>query len=194
MTRATRFCAAALLLLAAFAGPAWAAGAKETENPSEQPMNRTFTWLNFALVAGAGAVAIGKYGPAYFRGRAGAIASAMAQAASAKAEAGRRLAEAEAKLERLEEEVAALRETAQRHAADEGERIRKLTREEVEKVARAAQTEIESAERAARMELKAEAARLAVARAEALLSREMTAKTQEEAFQAFVAGLPGRAN
>jgi len=194
MTPRAAFCAAGLLFLAAFGRPVWSAEEKEAENPAQQPIGRTFEWLNFALVAGAAAYGIAKYGPAYFRGRADAIASAIAQAASVKAEADRRLAEAEAKLKGLEEEIEALRGTAQRHAADEAGRIRKLTREDLEKIARAARAEIEAAERAARTDLKAEAAKLAVARAEDLLTREMTPKTQEELFRAFVAELPGRAN
>jgi F0F1-type ATP synthase membrane subunit b/b' len=194
MTRRALLYSAGLLLLAAFAGSVWSAEEREAENRSQQPIGRTFEWLNFALVAGAAAYGIAKYGPAYFRGRADAIASAIAQAASVKAEADRRLAQAEAKLKRLGEEIEALRETAQRYAADEAERIRKMTRQELEKIAQAARTEIEAAERAARLDLKAEAAKLAVARAEALLTVGMTSKTQEELFRTFVAELPGRAN
>lgn len=193
MRRRRVLSAAVLLLLGAFAGAAWAAEGKE-ENPAEQPIGAVFQWLNLALVAGGAGYLIAKKGPAYFRARADAISSAIAQASAAKAEADRRLAEAEARLKRLEEEVAALRETAHRDAADDAERIRKLARDETEKIARAAQAEIEAAERAARMELKAQAANLAVEGAEALLARQMTRKTQEELFRSFVAELPGRAN
>ncbi|MGA2482173.1 MAG: hypothetical protein ABSF92_03530 [Candidatus Acidiferrales bacterium] len=193
MKRRLVFCAAMLLLLAAFAGAAWAAEGKE-ENPAEQPAGEVFKWLNFALVAGAVGYLIAKKGPAYFRARADAISSAIAQAAAAKADADRRLAEAEAKLKRLEEEVAALRDTAHRDAADDAERIRKMARGETERIALAARAEIEAAERAARMELKARAAKLAVERAEALLAGQLTPKTQEGLFRSFVAELPGRTN
>ena len=193
MKRRLVFCAAMLLLLAAFAGAAWAAEGTE-ENPAEQPVGEVFKWLNFALVAGAVGYLIAKKGPAYFRARADAISSAIAQAAAAKAEADRRLAEAEARLKRLEAEVVALRETAHRDAADDAERIRKMALDDAEKIARAAQAEIEAAERAARMELKAQAAKLAVEGAEVLLAGQMTPKTQEELFRSFVAELPRRAN
>jgi len=193
MKRRLVFCAAMLLLLAAFAGAAWAAEGKE-ENPAEQPAGEVFKWLNFALVAGAVGYLIAKKGPAYFRARADAISSAIAQAAAAKADADRRLAEAEAKLKRLEEEVAALRDTAYCDAVDDAECICKMARGETERIALAARAEIEAAERAARMELKARAAKLAVERAEALLAGQLTPKTQEGLFRSFVAELPGRTN
>lgn len=188
------FPAAVLLLLGAFAGPAWAAEGKETPNPAEQPVGEVFKWLNFALVAGAVGYLVAKKGPAFFRARADAISSAIAQATAAKAEADRRLAEAQRKLARIEEEAAALRETARRDAADDAGRIRKLTRDDAEKVARAARAEIEAAEHAAWLELKAQAATLAVERAATLLAGQITPKTQEELFRAFVGSLPGRAH
>ena len=194
MRRRRIFLAAALLFLAAFVGSAWAAGGKEEPNPAEQPIGEVFKWLNFALVAGAVGYLAVKKGPAFFRARADAISSAIALATAAKAEADRRLAEAQGKLARIDEEAAALREVARRDAADDAERIRKLTHEEAEKVAWAARAEIEAAERAAWLELKAQAAKLAVERAEALLAGQMTPKTQAELFRAFVGSLPERAN
>jgi F-type H+-transporting ATPase subunit b len=184
-----------LLVLAfvlAWIGPASAAEGSEEKSPAEQPIGEVFKWLNFALVLGAGGYLIAKKAPGFFRSRADAISAAITQAAAAKAEADRQFAEAEARLARLDQEVAALRETAHREAAEEAERIRKLTREEAEKIARAGRGEIEAAERAAQMELRALAAKLAVERAEALLTREMTPKAQDDLFRAFVASLSGR--
>lgn len=171
-----------------------AAEGGEQQNPTEQPIGQVFKWLNFALVLGAGGYFIAKKAPGFFRSRADAISAAMTQAAAAKAEAERQFAEAEAKLARLGQEVAVLRETARREAAEEAERIRNLTREEAGKIGRAGRAEIEAAERAARMELKALAAKLAVERAEALVAKQMTPKTRDELFRAFVASLPGSAN
>ena len=170
------------------------------ENPAEQPIGKVFKWINFALVFGAFGYLIAKKAPGFFRSRADAISSAIAQAAAAKAEADRQFAEAEAKLRRLDQEVAALRESARREAAEEAERIRNLTREEAGKIGRAAHSEIDAAERAARIELRALAAKLAVERAEALIEEQMTPKTRDQLFRAFVeslpaaASLPGRSN
>jgi F0F1-type ATP synthase membrane subunit b/b' len=64
--------------------------------------------------------------------------------------------------------------------------LRSLAREEAQKIERAAQAEIAAAERAARMELKSLAARMAVERAEALLRKELTPKSEAVLFQTFV--------
>ncbi len=170
-----------------------AAEGGERQNPAEQPIGEVFKWLNFALVFGAAGYLIARKAPGFFRSRADAISAAMTQAAAAKAEADRQFAEAEAKLGRLDHQVAALRETALREAAEEAERIRNLTREEAGKIGRAARGEIEAAERAAQMELRALAAKLAVERAEALLEKQMTQKTRDDLFRAFVASLPATA-
>jgi F0F1-type ATP synthase membrane subunit b/b' len=181
-------------LVLAWSVPASAAESPDERNPAEQPIGEVFRWMNFALVFGAGGYLIAKKAPGFFRSRADAISAAIMQAAAAKAEADREFAEAEGKLARLDQEVAALREAARREAAEEAERIRKLTGEEAEKIARAGRGEIEAAERAAEMELRALAAKLAVERAEALLTREMTPKAQDELFRALVASLPGRSH
>jgi F0F1-type ATP synthase membrane subunit b/b' len=54
--------------------------------------------------------------------------------------------------------------------------------------------EIEAAGRAARLELKALAARLAVERAEVLLSKEMTPQAETALFRTFVAELERSVN
>lgn len=192
--RKTVLLSLALGILLAMALPARAAEGAEEQSPAEQPIGQLFKWINFALLFGAAGYFIARKGPGFFRSRADAISAAMTQAAAAKAEADRRFAEAEAKLGRLDQDAAALRESARREAAEEAERIRGLTREEAGKIGRAGRSEIEAAERAARMELRALAAKLAVERAEALLEKQMTPKTMDGLFRAFVAGLPGRAN
>jgi F-type H+-transporting ATPase subunit b len=179
--------AALFLPLSAHAAEGGGAGGVETAK-------EIFTWINFAIVAGALLWACLKKAPGFFRGRAEAIGSAITKAGSAKAAADAQLREAETKLANLEKEVAELRAFAEREAAAEVERIRTLTRSDMEKVAAAAKAEIEAAERAARLELKALAAKLAVEGAESLLAKQLTAQAQAGLISNFVKSLEGMPN
>ncbi len=182
-----------LLVTACVVEPAVAAEGGE-QNPAEAPIGTLFRWLNFLLVFGGAGYLLARHGPAFFRSRADAIATSIAAAAAAKAEAGRRLREAEDRLKRLDQEIAELRAAAQRASAAEAERIRALARDDAERIQRAARAEIEAAERAARIELKASAARLAVAHAEALIQKRVTAATQASLFRFFLDDLSRSAN
>jgi F-type H+-transporting ATPase subunit b len=164
-------------------GAAGAGGAQEV-----------FKWINFAIWAGALFWLCLKKAPRFFRGRAEAIGSAITKAGNAKAAADAQLREAERKLGNLEKEVAELRAFAEREAAAEVERIRAATRSDTEKIAAAARAEIEAAERTARLELKALAAKLAVERAESLLTNQLTAQTQAGLISNFVKSLEGMPN
>ena len=156
--------------------------------------NEIFKWTNFAIVAGVLVWLFGKKLPAWFRGNADAISSAITKATAAKEEAERQVREAETKLAQLEQEIAALRATAQREAAEEAERIRALAESDAKKVGIAAQAEIEAAERAARIELKALAASLAVDGAASLLAKQLTPAAQESLVDTFVKSLERRPN
>jgi F-type H+-transporting ATPase subunit b len=100
----------------------------------------------------------------------------------------------QAKLAGIEQEVARIRVDAKRDAEAEAVRLRALARQEAEVIERAAQAEIKAAQRAAQLELKAFAARLAVDRAEALLTTEITPEAQATLFHTFVAELQRSAN
>jgi F-type H+-transporting ATPase subunit b len=164
-------------------------GSSATERASE-----IFKWINFAIVAAVLIWLFAKKLPAWFRGNADKISSAITKATAAKEEAERQVREAEAKLANLKQEIAALQATAQREAAEEGERIRALAQSDAKKVGVAAQAEIEAAERAARLELKALAASLAVDGAESLLAKQLTPAAQETLVDTFVKSLEGRPN
>jgi F-type H+-transporting ATPase subunit b len=168
--------------------------AEEGGNSATEKANEIFKWINFVIVAAALIWAFAKKLPPWFRGNANTISSAITKATAAKEEAERQVREAESKLARLEEEIAALRATAQREAAEEGERIRALAQSDAKKVGVAAQAEIEAAERAARIELKALAASLAVDGAESLLAKQLTPAAQETLVDTFVKSLEGRPN
>lgn len=179
--------AALFLTLTAHAAEEGGAGGAEAAT-------EIFKWINFAIVAGALLWVCLKKAPAFFRGRAEAISSAIAKAGSAKAAADAQLREAETKLANLEKEVVELRSFAEREAAAEVERIRLATRSDLEKIAAAAKAEIEAAERAAGLELKAMAAKLAVDGAEALLVKQLTAQAQAGLISNFVKSLEGMPN
>jgi F-type H+-transporting ATPase subunit b len=178
-----------LFYLAASAHAAEGGGGSATEKANE-----IFKWINFAILAAVLVWLFAKKLPAWFRGNADTISSAITKATAAKEEAERQVREAENKLARLEQEIAALRATAQREAAEEGERIRALAQSDAKKVRVAAQAEIEAAERAARIELKALAASLAVDGAESLLAKQLTPAAQETLVDSFVKSLEGRPN
>ncbi|HYL84868.1 MAG TPA: hypothetical protein VE263_11580 [Candidatus Angelobacter sp.] len=178
-----------VLLFALSAHAAEGGGAPGAETATE-----IFKWINFAIVAGALLWVCLKKAPAFFRGRAEAIGSAITKAGSAKATADAQLREAETKLANLQKEVADLRAFAEREAAAEVERIHTATRSDMERISVAAKAEIEAAERAARLELKALTAKLAVDGAESLLAKQLNAKTQDALISSFVESLEARPN
>jgi len=168
--------------------------AAEEGNAGEQSTGTAFRWIHFVILAGALVYIIRRFGRPYFRSNADAITDAIAKATAAKVEAEKRLQESAAKLSSLETEVAQFRALAQQDAAAELERLRAMTKVDAAKIGDAAKAEIEAAERAARVELKALAAKLAVDRAEALVSKELTAAVQEAMVNHFVQSLQGRPN
>jgi F-type H+-transporting ATPase subunit b len=168
--------------------------AEEGGNAASERMNEIFKWINFAIVAAALIWFFAKKLPAWFRGNAETISSAITKATAARVEAERLVHEAETKLANLKQEIAELQASAKHEAAGEAERIRALAQSDAKKVGIAAQAEIEAAERAARLELKALAAALAVDGAETLLAKQLTPAAQESLMDNFVKSLEGRPN
>jgi len=163
-------------------------------SPVDSPAGWIFRWLNFAIVFGAIAYLAWKKGGPYFRAQAEEISQKIAEGARAREAAERQRQEVQAKLANIDSEIAAMRADSKRDAEAEAMRLRILAREEAQKIERAAQAEIAAAERAARMELKALGARMAVERAEALLRKELTPKSEAALFQTFVQELGRSAN
>ena len=163
-------------------------------SPVDSPIGWIFRWLNFAIVFGAIAYLAWKKGGPYFRAQADEISQKIAEGARAREAAEQKRQEVQAKLANIESEIAAMRAESKRDAEAEAKRLRTLAREEAEKIERAAQAEMAAAERAARMELKVLAARMAVERAEALLRKELTPKSEAALFQAFVQELERSVN
>jgi F0F1-type ATP synthase membrane subunit b/b' len=183
----SRVLGAAVVFLLLAAAPALA---QEGEaSPADSPVGWVFRWLNFALVFGAIAYAIRKWGAPYFREHAEEISRKIVEGARAREAAERQRREIQAKLAGLEDEIKRLREEGKRDAEAEAQRLRDMERTERERIARAARAEIEAAEREGRMELKILAARRAVELAEALLRQSLTPKADEMLFKGFVAEL-----
>jgi F-type H+-transporting ATPase subunit b len=163
-------------------------------SPVDSPAGWIFRWLNFAIVFGAIGYLAWKKGGPYFRAQAEEISRKIAEGARAREAAERQRQEVQAKFANIESEIATIRAESKRDADAEAQRLRSLAREEAQKIERAAQAEIVAAERAARMELKSLAARMAVERAEALLRKELTPKSEAALFQSFVQELERSVN
>jgi len=168
--------------------------AEEGESHAEQTVGIIFKWLHFLIVAGLLYWVFAKVLPPIFRRNADNISAAITKATAAKAEAERQLKEAERRLAGLQKEMERFDSEARSQAAAEFDRLRAMARNDVEKISLAAKAEIEAAERAARVELKALAARLAVDRAESLVTKQMTPAVQEAMINRFVQSLERRPN
>jgi F-type H+-transporting ATPase subunit b len=169
--------------------------AQESEaSPVDSPAGWIFRWLNFAIVFGAIGYLAWKKGGPYFRAQAEEISRKIEEGTRAREAAERQRREVQARLANIENEIAAMREEAKRDADAEAQRLRALSREEAQKIEAAAQEEIAAAGRASRMELKILAARMAVERAEGLLRKELTPKSEAALFQIFVQELERSVN
>jgi F-type H+-transporting ATPase subunit b len=171
-----------------------ASAAEQGEGHTGQTLQIIFKWLHFLLVAGLVYWVFAKVLPPVFRRNADNISAAITKATRAKAEAERQLKDAERRLAGLEQEIERFRSEARALAAAEFDRLRAMARNDVEKIRLAAKAEIEAAERAARVELKALAAKMAVDRAESLVTKQMTPTLQEAMINRFVESLEGRPN
>lgn len=175
----------AWLFLIVAATPLLAAEESSPE-PADTLAGTLFRWLNFALVFGALAYVLRKFGAPYFRNRAQDIFRSIQDAREARDAAERELHEATEKLSAVGLEIQDMRRAAAQDSAAEGERIRALALKEAQKIAQAARGEIEAAERAGRQELRAIAARLATERAARLLREQINVAVESVLFRSFV--------
>jgi len=165
--------------------------ARAQADAADTPVGTAFRWLNFALVFGALAYVLAKYGGPYFREQAKVISGSIREAVADRAAAERELAQATERLSGLELEIQELRRSSARETAAEAERIRALAQSEVAKVGQAGAAEITAAERAARQELRAIAARLATERAAGLIRARLNPAAESALFDSFVNQLAG---
>jgi F0F1-type ATP synthase membrane subunit b/b' len=183
----------ALLIFFFTAFPVFAEeGAKP--DPADSPTGLIFRWLNFLIVFGGIAYLIAKYGGAFFRGNAKAIAASIHEATAAKAEADGELREVETKIARFDQGVAEMREEARRNWAAESERLHVSGLADIEKINQAARGELAASERAAQQQLREIAASMAVERAAAVVSSRMDAEVRARMFHSFLGELGRGAN
>jgi F-type H+-transporting ATPase subunit b len=169
--------------------------AQEGESsPADTPTGWAFRWLNFAIVFGAIGYCAVKFGGPVFRATAEETAKKIEEGARAREEAEKQKKEIEAKLANLPQEIAAMKAEAKRDTAAEAQRLRDQAKEEAQKIEKSALAEIAAAERAARLEVKAQAARMAVDKAETLLRQQLNAKAEQKLFATFVAELERSVN
>jgi F-type H+-transporting ATPase subunit b len=192
--RSGRLYVSSSLFVLFFCAALSAHAAEEGGNSATESANEIFKWINFAIVAAVLLWLFAKKLPAWFRGNADRISSAITKATAAREDAERQVREAETRLAQLQQEIATLQAHSQSETSEEGERIRALAQSDAKKVAIAAHAEIEAAERAARLELKALAASLAVDGAESLLAKQLTPAAQQTLVDTFVKSLEGRPN
>jgi F-type H+-transporting ATPase subunit b len=185
----------ALVLIAAMLAAAPAL-AQEGETPSaaNAPVGWVFRWLNFAIVFGFFAFAFYKWAGPAFRQTAEQIAQAVGEAARAREAAEQRRKEVEAKIANVDSEISKMRDEAKRDAEAEAQRLKAQSKAEAERIEEIARGEIAAAERAARSELKRQAAEMALDRAEVLVKRDLTPKTEAALLEGFVAQLQGSVN
>ncbi|MGD0963676.1 MAG: ATP synthase F0 subunit B [Candidatus Acidiferrales bacterium] len=162
--------------------------------PENSPSGWIFRWINFAIVFSALVYFFTKVAAPSLRERSKEISKKIAEGARAREAAQQQRREVQRKLAGIGKEVESIRADAKRDADAEAVRLRALARLEAEVIERAAQAEIRAAQRAAQLELKAFAARLAVDRAEGLLTDQMTPEAQSSLFHTFVAELDRSTN
>jgi len=163
-------------------------------SPENSPSGWIFRWINFAIVFSALVYFFTKVAAPSLRERSKEISEKIAEGARAREAAEQQRRDVQAKLAGIDKEVEGIRAAAKRDADAEAVRLRALARQEAEVIERAAQAEIRAAQRAAQLELKSFAAGLAVDRAEALLTDQITPEAQATLFHTFVAELDRSAN
>ena len=184
------FLAISFVLLAL---PTMAAEEAAAPAPENSPAGWIFRWINFAIVAIGIIYLFAKAAPG-FRGHTEEISQKIAEGARAREAAEKQRREVQAKLAGIDAEVENLRAEAKKSMDAEAVRLKALARREAEIIEQAAQAEIVAAQRAGALELKALAARLAIERAEAVLSKQITPEAQAALFNTFVLELERSAN
>ena len=173
--------------------PTMAAEEAGAPPPENSPAGWIFRWINFAIVAIGIIYVFAKAAPG-FRSHTEEISEKIAEGARAREAAEKQRREVQAKLAGIDAEVEKLRAEAKKSMDAEAVRLKALARREAEIIEQAAQAEIVAAQRAGALELKTFAARLAIERAEAVLTKQITPEAQAALFTTFVLELERSTN
>jgi F-type H+-transporting ATPase subunit b len=164
----------------------------EGHEAKTMPNEIWWKWANFALLAVLLGWLIKKNAGPFFAARTQEIQGGIAEASKVRADAEARAADIERRVSNLSAEVEALRQKSREEITREGERVRAETQASIAKIQAQAEAEIASAGKHASHELKAYSAKLALDLAERQIRERMTAGTQEQLTDGFVADLRGK--
>jgi len=126
---------------------------------------RLFEWINFAIIALAIIIPLGKYLPKLFRQRSLTLSNNLETARKTSADANARLTAVEAQLSRLDDEIAKIRAQVEQESKQDEQRIKATIDEERARIVASAEQEISVAAAQARRGLRHFAADLAVEQA-----------------------------
>jgi len=126
---------------------------------------RLFEWINFAIIALAIIIPLGKFLPKVIRKRSEALSQNLENARRTTADANARLSAVEAQLSRLDDEIAKIRAQVEQESRQDEQRIKSSIEEERFRIVAAAEQEISVAAAQARRELRHFAADLAIEQA-----------------------------
>ncbi|MGB6191638.1 MAG: ATP synthase F0 subunit B [Terracidiphilus sp.] len=123
---------------------------------------RLFEYFNFAILALAVLIPLGRFMPRVFRGRSEKLRNDLESARKLTADANTRLSAVEARLAKFDEEIAAIRTHVEAEAKNDEARIKSTIEEERQRIVAAAEQEIASAAANAKRGLRHFAADLAI--------------------------------
>lgn len=178
----------------AHSGEAAAHASTGEEGHGGNPMEMTWKWVNFALLAGGLGYLAAKMGGPFFRSRTEAIQQGIREAAAIKADSEARAAEIERRAANLSQEVERLRAESKEEIAAENARMRAEAEKALLKVQANAEAEIASAAKHATFELKTYSAQLALELAAQQIRSRMSPETQDQLIGRFIDDLQGKAS
>lgn len=126
---------------------------------------RLFEWINFAIIALAIIIPLGKFLPKVIRKRSETLSQNLENARKTTSDANARLSAVEAQLSRLDDEIAKIRTQVEQESKQDEQRIKSSIEEERARIVAAAEQEISVAAAQARRGLRHFAADLAIEQA-----------------------------
>lgn len=126
---------------------------------------RLFEWINFAIIALAILIPLGKFLPKIIRKRSETLSQNLEHARKTTADANARLSAVEAQLSRLDDEIVKIRAQVEQESKQDEQRIKSSIEEERARIVAAAEQEISVAAAQARRGLRHFAADLAIEQA-----------------------------
>jgi F-type H+-transporting ATPase subunit b len=180
--------AVASTLLVGLAAAALASSGGEGHHADSGALLKDFLWrcLNFGVTFGLLAYFVTKPIRQGLAGRSEGVEKALREAETVKAEAEAKFAEYDRKLSQAEAEIGEIRAGIRREGELERERILASAREMAAKITQEAEKSAANEVAKARAELRQEAARMAIALAEELVTKNFTAADQDRLVNEYM--------